>query len=118
MDRREKSPGWGDGDKAVIAPDIFRASVTYNGTHKHLPGDFIKRDKDGDHVLIKWEKFDNLQMAAYFLWVYWKSCNAKQHDLDDFQISELDKRMRAIAKMLGKPVTAEDAGETNTGENT
>jgi hypothetical protein len=100
-DKREYSPGWGDGKDAVIADDIFRVDVEYNSAHPHLPGDFISRKTDGKHVLIKWDKFDNLSEAIRWLDDYWGDCRAHHNDLDDYQIGELTRRMAALRRMVG-----------------
>ncbi len=100
-DRRMCSPGWGDGEDAVVAQDICAVEVSYNGTHPHLPGDFVRRKKDGSHILVKKDKFDNLQEATRGLYSYWVDCKPQQHGLDDCQISEITKRMESLRRMLG-----------------
>lgn len=100
-DKREFSPGWGDGKDAVIADDIFRAEINYNGVHPHLPGDFIRRKVDGEWVLIKGEKFDNLKAAIRWINEYWLGCAPWKEDLDDYQISEMTRRMEALKRMVG-----------------
>lgn len=102
-DKREFSPGWGDGVEAVIAKDISRVEVNYNAVHPHLPGDFLRRKVDGDHVLMTWEKFEALQYALHWLKEYWVDCRAFQEALDDYQISEISNRIALLSKMLGEP---------------
>ena len=100
-DKRKFSPGWGDGEAAFVAPGVYAVEVNYNGVHPHLPGDFIKRSKDGDHILMTKDNFDNLQEAAKWFLSYWKSCKPWEHDLDDYQISEITRRMEGLRNMVG-----------------
>ena len=72
-------------------------------THEHLPGDFVRRKKDGEWVLMTRDKFDNLQSALHWLKAYWGDCRAHQQNLDDYQISEITKRIDLLSKMLGEP---------------
>lgn len=96
-----KSPGWGDGDQAEIARDIFRVQTDTNMSHPHLPGDFIRRKKDGDFVLMTWDKFDNIQQALKHLGEFWEGCNPRQEDLEDYQIFEMYNRLKNLCKMVG-----------------
>jgi hypothetical protein len=54
--QHEYSAGFGDGSE----PDEFgarRCVLNTNLTHRHLPGDFIRRDKDGDMILMSREAY-------------------------------------------------------------
>lgn len=96
------SQGWGDGERAEIVDGIFEVESSPNTTHLHLPGDFMRRKVGGELILMKRDKFENLQSAVVWLEAYWASCNPKQFDLDDYQIAELSTRMESLVKMVGK----------------
>ena len=49
-------PGHGDGNE--IEPGVYRVTTWPNVSHPHLGGDFIYRDKDGESILMSFEKWE------------------------------------------------------------
>jgi hypothetical protein len=51
-----KSAGVGD-ESLPDSWGAYRVAVTLNTAHSHLPGDFIKRDKEGEMILMSREDY-------------------------------------------------------------
>lgn len=58
------SQGFGDGSE----PDdlgVYRCSIEVNISHRRLPGDFIRRDAQGDVALVPWTVYADLRASWY-----------------------------------------------------
>jgi hypothetical protein len=94
------SPGYGDGNETVGGDKIVR--VETNMTHPHLPGDFIRRDKDGDLVLVQRQRYEAMTSTIKHLWDYWNACNPRESSLDDYQTNQIHVRIAALFNALKK----------------